>query len=59
MRRFWLVTGLLFACLLAVFEAMQALGIPLLTGPSPWMQGGGPLAVAPGPRRGPARVRSA
>lgn len=44
MKRFWLLTGLILACLSGLFLVVQALGVPVLADPSPWLQRGGLLA---------------
>ena len=44
-KRFWGLVALVFACLLALFGIVQALGLPLLADPSPWLrQAGAPAA---------------
>jgi uncharacterized membrane protein YdjX (TVP38/TMEM64 family) len=48
MRRYWTVVGLMLAVLLLLFGAVQALGVPLLTDPSPWLDESGPLAALVG-----------
>jgi uncharacterized membrane protein YdjX (TVP38/TMEM64 family) len=48
MRRYWTVVGLMLLALLALFGAVEALGVPLLTDPSPWIERRGPLAAATG-----------
>ena len=41
MRRYWVVTGVVLACLVVLFLIVEALGIPLLEDPSPWLADGG------------------
>lgn len=47
-RRYLAALGLLAATLLLVFFVFEALGVPLLTDPSPWLQRGGWVAAAVG-----------
>ncbi|BDP41938.1 hypothetical protein DAETH_19070 [Deinococcus aetherius] len=44
MRRYWAVLGGLVAFFLALFLVVEALGVPLLTDPSPYLRGGGVTA---------------
>ncbi|HVR96787.1 MAG TPA: VTT domain-containing protein [Thermoanaerobaculia bacterium] len=37
MKRFWLLTGMMMAVFLALFGLAEALHVPLLTDPSPWL----------------------
>ena len=48
MRRYWTVVGVMLVVLLAFFGAVEALGVPLLTDPSPWIDRGGPMAALVG-----------
>lgn len=48
MRRYLFVVAAMFVFFLLLFIAVEALGIPLLTDPTPWMQHGGVLAAALG-----------
>lgn len=48
MRRYWTVVGVMLVALLALFGAVEALGVPLLTDPSPWLDRGGPMAALVG-----------
>jgi uncharacterized membrane protein YdjX (TVP38/TMEM64 family) len=48
MRHYWIVTSLLILVLLAMFGVVEALGVPLLTDPSPWIDDGDALAAAVG-----------
>lgn len=48
MRRYWLVTGSILLFSLALFLVVEALGVPILTDPSPWLEGGGALAALVG-----------
>lgn len=41
MRRFWILTGAMMALFLGLFLIAEALHVPLLTDPSPWLSGGG------------------
>ena len=45
MRRYWAISGLILLLLLALFLLVEALGVPLLTNPAPWLASGG-LAAA-------------
>lgn len=48
MRRYWTVVGAMLVVLLALFGAVEAMGVPLLTDPSPWLDRGGPMAALVG-----------
>ncbi|MDQ4106439.1 MAG: VTT domain-containing protein [Actinomycetota bacterium] len=48
MRRYWIVTGSILAFLLVLFLLVEALGVPLLTDPSPWLERAGVLAALVG-----------
>ncbi len=48
MRRYWTVAGRMLAVLLGLFGAAEALDVPLLTDPSPWLDDRGPLAALAG-----------
>jgi uncharacterized membrane protein YdjX (TVP38/TMEM64 family) len=48
MKRYLLIVGALMAFFLITFFLIQALGIPLLGDPTPWMQHGGVLAASLG-----------
>lgn len=48
MRRYWTVVTAMLVALLALFGAVEALGVPLLTDPSPWLDKGGPMAALVG-----------
>lgn len=45
MRRYWMVVGLMLLALLLLFGVVEALGVPLLTDPSPWLDERGPAAA--------------
>lgn len=45
MSRYWLAAGMLAAVFLALFVAVEALGIPLLVDPQPALSGGGAAAA--------------
>lgn len=45
MKRFWILTVSMMAAFLALFGVAQALRVPLLTDPSPWLSGGGAAAA--------------
>ena len=47
-RRYWAISGLILACLLLLFLLVEALDLPLLTDPSPWLAGGGVAAALVG-----------
>lgn len=46
MRSYWLLMGGMAAAFLVLFVVAEALEIPLLTDPAPWLSGGGSLAAA-------------
>ena len=48
MKRYWTVAGLLLVGLLVLFLLVEALGVPVLTDPSPWLERGGPTAALVG-----------
>lgn len=48
MRRYALLCGGLIGFFLAAFLLAEALGIPVLTDPSPWLRRGGPVAAVLG-----------
>ncbi len=48
MGRYWLFAGLVLALLLGLFAVVEALHVPLLTDPSPWLESGGPIAAVLG-----------
>jgi uncharacterized membrane protein YdjX (TVP38/TMEM64 family) len=48
MRRYWAISGVLLAVLLLLFLLVEALGIPILEDPSPWLQRGGVVAALVG-----------
>ncbi len=48
MKRYLLVMGLMLVFFLALFFIVEALGVPLLTDPTPWMNRGGVLAATVG-----------
>lgn len=48
MRRYWTVVGLMLAVLLGMFGAAEALEVPPLSDPSPWLDERGPLAALAG-----------
>lgn len=48
MKRYWTLFGLMLGFFLAIFAIVEALGVPLLTDPEPWMNEGGPAAAALG-----------
>ena len=45
MKRFWLLTVAMMALFLALFGLAEALHVPLLTDPSPWLSRGGVTAA--------------
>lgn len=46
LRRYWMVVGLLMFVFTILFVVVEALGVPLLSDPAPWLdQGGVPAAV--------------
>jgi uncharacterized membrane protein YdjX (TVP38/TMEM64 family) len=48
MKRYLLSMGVVIACFLILFLVVEALGVPLLTDPTPWMKRGGILAACVG-----------
>jgi uncharacterized membrane protein YdjX (TVP38/TMEM64 family) len=48
MRRYWSVVGSMLLVLLVLFGVVEALGVPLLTDPSPWIDDRGLLAAVTG-----------
>ncbi|MDT5063213.1 MAG: hypothetical protein QOH63_3672 [Acidobacteriota bacterium] len=48
MKRYLLMTGGMIAFFLILFLVVEALGVPLLTDPTPWMKHGGVLAACLG-----------
>ncbi len=48
MRRYRIIAGLLLGLFLLLFLLVEALGVPLLTDPSPWLARGGMLAALVG-----------
>lgn len=46
MKRYLLMMGVVMAFFLLLFLAVEALGVPLLADPTPWMKQGGGLAAA-------------
>ncbi len=48
MRRYLLVIAAMFVFFVLLFIAVESLGIPLLTDPTPWMKHGGVLAASLG-----------
>lgn len=48
MKRHLIITGAMIAFFLLVFLAVEALGVPLLRDPTPWLRGGGAPAAATG-----------
>jgi uncharacterized membrane protein YdjX (TVP38/TMEM64 family) len=48
MKRYLLIMSSMIAFFLALFFVVEALGVPLLADPTPWMQHGGMLAAALG-----------
>jgi uncharacterized membrane protein YdjX (TVP38/TMEM64 family) len=45
MKRYWLIAGALVALFLLLFAVVEALRIPLLTDPAPWLKQGGVAAA--------------
>ncbi|MBV9926945.1 MAG: TVP38/TMEM64 family protein [Acidobacteria bacterium] len=45
MKRYLVISGIMAAFFLAVFFVVEALGVPLLADPTPWMARGGALAA--------------
>lgn len=48
MKRYWAVTASILALLLVLFLVVGAIGVPLLTDPSPWLERGGVLTAVVG-----------
>ena len=48
MKRYLLIMAALIACFTILFFLVEALGVPLLSDPTPWMKRGGVLAAALG-----------
>src|SRR3954468_1580895 len=48
MKRYWIITGLILAFFLVLFLLVEALGVPLLTDPSPYLEDGGMFAALVG-----------
>jgi uncharacterized membrane protein YdjX (TVP38/TMEM64 family) len=48
MKRYLLTVVALIACLTILFAIVEALGVPLLSDPTPWMKHGGVLAASVG-----------
>jgi len=48
MKRYFLIVAALIASLTIIFLIVEALGIPLLSDPTPWMKHGGVIAAALG-----------
>lgn len=48
MKRHIIIMGVMLASFLLLFIVVEALGVPLLTDPTPWMGRGGPLAASLG-----------
>ena len=46
MKRYLLTAGAVVFFMTVLFLAVEALGVPLLTDPAPWMKGGGALAAS-------------
>lgn len=44
MKRYLLIMALMMSCFVALFLVVEALGVPLLVDPTPWMNRGGTLA---------------
>ncbi|MDP8924305.1 MAG: VTT domain-containing protein [Chloroflexota bacterium] len=47
-KRYWTVAGLVLVGLLVLFLVVEALEVPLLADPSPWLERGGPVAALVG-----------
>ena len=48
MKRYLLTVVALIACLTILFAIVEALGVPVLSDPTPWMKHGGPVAASVG-----------
>lgn len=48
MRHYWLISGAMVVVFLALFGVVEALGVPVLTDPSPWLIQGGAVAASVG-----------
>lgn len=48
MKRYLIIMGVMIASFLLLFIVVEALGVPLLTDPTPWMGRGGALAASLG-----------
>lgn len=48
MKRYFIITGALLAFFMLLFLAVEALGVPLLTDPTPWLKERGALAATVG-----------
>ncbi len=48
LTRYWAVTSLMLGLFLILFLLVEALGVPLLTDPSPWLERGGAIAALVG-----------
>lgn len=48
MKRYLIIMGVMIASFLLLFVVVEALGVPLLTDPTPWMGHGGALAASIG-----------
>src|SRR6266576_6438284 len=48
MKRYFLIVAAMMAFFLVTFFLVQALGIPLLADPTPWMKHGGVIAASVG-----------
>jgi uncharacterized membrane protein YdjX (TVP38/TMEM64 family) len=48
MKRYWMLVGGLLCAFLMTFLIVEALGVPLLTDPSPWLRHGGWVAALVG-----------
>lgn len=48
MKRYWIVAGSILAFLLILFLLVEALGVPLLTDPAPWLERGGVIGALVG-----------
>jgi uncharacterized membrane protein YdjX (TVP38/TMEM64 family) len=48
MKRYWILTASMMAVFLGLFLVVEALRIPILTDPDPWLSRGGPIAALAG-----------